>query len=142
MTKNFDIDIPFVDFIGIYLIEKKNGYSKLGINLKEEYKNSWGAVHGGVLCSLLDVTLATSARSLDINCIGAITIEFKIYLDEMNKPTKIELSENNSDLNYTEKKLSKLAFNALENSKFISTSKLNETSIYFKKIKFPENFCT
>ena len=71
-----------------------------------------------------------------------ITIEFKIYLDEMNKPTKIELSENNSDLNYTEKKLSKLAFNALENSKFISTSKLNETSIYFKKIKFPENFCT
>ena len=142
MTKNFDIDIPFVDFIGIYLIEKKNGYSKLGINLKEEYKNSWGAVHGGVLCSLLDVTLATSARSLDINCIGAITIEFKIYLDEMNKPTKIELSENNSDFNYTEKKLSKLAFNALENSKFISTSKLNETSIYFKKIKFPENFCT
>ena len=51
---------------------------KLGINLKEEYKNSWGAVHGGVLCSLLDVTLATSARSLDTNCIGAITIEFKI----------------------------------------------------------------
>ena len=78
MAKNFDIDIPFVDFIGIYLIEKKNGYSKLGINLKEEYKNSWGAVHGGVLCSLLDVTLATSARSLDTNCIGAITIEFKI----------------------------------------------------------------
>lgn len=78
MTKNFDIDIPFVDFIGIYLIEKNNGYSKLGISLKEEYKNSWGAVHGGVLCSLLDVTLATSARSLDINCIGAITIEFKI----------------------------------------------------------------
>ena len=78
MTKNFDIDIPFVDFIGIYLIEKKNGYSKLGITLKEEYKNSWGAVHGGVLCSLLDVTLATSARSLDTNCIGAITIEFKI----------------------------------------------------------------
>ena len=78
MTKNFDIDIPFVDFIGIYLIEKKNGYSKLGINLKEEYKNSWGAVHGGILCSLLDVTLATSARSLDTKCIGAITIEFKI----------------------------------------------------------------
>ena len=78
MAENFDIDIPFVDFIGIYLIEKKNGYSKLGIHLKEEYKNSWGAVHGGVLCSLLDVTLATSARSLDTSCIGAITIEFKI----------------------------------------------------------------
>ena len=41
MTKNFDIDIPFVDFIGIYLLEKNNGYSKLGISLKEEYKNSW-----------------------------------------------------------------------------------------------------
>ena len=64
-------------------------------------------------------------------------INNKIYLDEMNRPTKIELSENNSDLNYTEKKLSKLAFDALENSKFISTSKLNETSIYFKKFKFP-----
>ena len=109
-----------------------------------------------------DQSIETTAANLDINSFIAnannecknllsrnqnirndeITIEFKIYLDEMNRPTKIELSENNSDLNYTEKKLSKLAFDALENSKFISTSKLNETSIYFKKIKFPENFCT
>ena len=71
-----------------------------------------------------------------------ITIEFKIYLNETNKPTQVELSENNPELNHTEKKLSKLAFKSLEKSKFISTSRLNESSIYYKKIKFPENFCT
>lgn len=73
----FDIHIPFVEHIGLHLLEKRDGLARMRLEPRPEFENSWGAIHGGVLLSVLDVVLSSSSRSLDETCIGATTVEIK-----------------------------------------------------------------
>jgi len=75
---NFDIHIPFVEHLGIELLEKADGTLRLKFAPRPEHLNSWNGIHGGVLMSLLDVALSSASRSLDAGCIGATTVELKI----------------------------------------------------------------
>lgn len=74
---NFDIHIPFVEHLGLELLEKVNGTMRLRFAPRPEHLNSWNGIHGGVLMSLLDVAFSSAARSLDVSCIGATTVELK-----------------------------------------------------------------
>jgi len=74
---NFDIHIPFVEHLGLELLEKANGTMRLRFAPRPEHLNSWNGIHGGVLMSLLDVAFSSAARSLDVSCIGATTVELK-----------------------------------------------------------------
>lgn len=74
---NFDILIPFVEHLGLELIEKGNGSVRVGFRPAPEHLNSWKAIHGGAVMSLLDVALSSAARSLDATCIGCTTVEMK-----------------------------------------------------------------
>lgn len=74
---SFDIHIPFVEHLGVELLEKAGGMMRLKFAPRPEHLNSWNGIHGGVLMSLLDVALGSAARSLDVSCIGATTVELK-----------------------------------------------------------------
>ena len=76
-ARRFDIDIPFVEHLGICLLEKNDGRVLIRFEPRPEHLNSWSGVHGGVLLTLLDVALSSAARSLDLVCIGATTVEMK-----------------------------------------------------------------
>jgi len=76
-STNFDILIPFVEHLGIELIEKADGKMRLRFTPRPEHLNSWNGIHGGVLMTLLDVALGSAARSLDPACVGATTVELK-----------------------------------------------------------------
>jgi uncharacterized protein (TIGR00369 family) len=76
-STSFDIHIPFVDHLGIQLLEKDNGRVRIRFEPRPEHLNSWNGVHGGVLLTLLDVALGSASRSLDLQCIGATTVELK-----------------------------------------------------------------
>jgi uncharacterized protein (TIGR00369 family) len=73
----FDIRIPFVDLLGIELLEKADGRARLSFTPAPEHLNSWGGIHGGVVMSLLDTALSTASRSLDPACVGCTTVEMK-----------------------------------------------------------------
>jgi len=77
MPANFDIYIPFVEHLGIRLLDKADGIMRLRFSARPEHLNSWNGIHGGVLISLLDVALSSAARSLDSACVGATTVELK-----------------------------------------------------------------
>ena len=77
MKVGIDIPVPFVEHLGICLLEKTKGLVWLKLDAKKELENSWGSIHGGVIMTLLDVALASAGRSLDKKCNGAITIELK-----------------------------------------------------------------
>jgi uncharacterized protein (TIGR00369 family) len=47
------------------------------MGLRPELLNSWAVAHGGVLMSLLDVAMATAARSFDRAGPGVVTVEMK-----------------------------------------------------------------
>jgi uncharacterized protein (TIGR00369 family) len=74
--KLFGVEIPFVDHLGIELVKMEGGESILEFEPKREHLNSFLVAHGGAIMTLLDVTLATAARSIDKD-IGVVTIEMK-----------------------------------------------------------------
>ena len=69
--------IPFVKEMGIELLLGDNGHSRLELQVRAEYMNGWGAVHGGVTMTALDVAMAVAARSLEPDGMGVVTIEMK-----------------------------------------------------------------
>lgn len=74
----FNIHVPFVEHLGVRILEKGEGAVRLRLDPRPELTNSWGSLHGGVLMTLLDVALASAGRSLDENCNGALTVEMKV----------------------------------------------------------------
>ena len=76
-TRKFDIRIPFVDLLGIELLEKGDGRAKIGFDPAPDHLNSWQGIHGGVLMTLLDTVLSSAARALDPACSGCATVEMK-----------------------------------------------------------------
>lgn len=73
---DFDPYIPFVDLLGFELLHFDGGASELAYDAQPNHLNSFEVVHGGVILSLMDVTMAVAARSVQKD-MGAITIELK-----------------------------------------------------------------
>lgn len=87
----FDIHIPFVEHLGVQLLEKGNGRVVIRFEPRPEHLNSWNGVHGGVLLTLLDIALSSASRSLDPACIGATTVEIKAnFLSAATGPVRAE----------------------------------------------------
>ena len=76
MSIGFGVEIPFVSHLGFELERFENGESIIGYNPRLEHLNSFAVTHGGAIMTLLDVTLATAARSVQPD-MGAVTIEMK-----------------------------------------------------------------
>ena len=74
--KLFGVEIPFVHHLGFELVFMEDGRSELKYLPQHEHMNSFLVTHGGAIMTLLDVTLATAARSVDLE-IGVVTIEMK-----------------------------------------------------------------
>ncbi|MEP6792125.1 MAG: PaaI family thioesterase [Ramlibacter sp.] len=72
----FGVEIPFVHHLGFELVLFEGGHSQIDYEPKPEHLNSFGVTHGGALMTLLDVTMATAARSVQ-NDMGVVTIEMK-----------------------------------------------------------------
>ena len=76
MSISFGVEIPFVDLLGFTLEKFEGGESELHFPSKHEHTNSYDVTHGGACMTLLDVTMATAARSVQPD-LGVVTIEMK-----------------------------------------------------------------
>jgi len=72
----FGVEIPFVKHLGFELTQFAGGHSEIAYTAKPEHLNSFSVTHGGALMTLLDVSMATAARS-EIPDMGVVTIEMK-----------------------------------------------------------------
>ena len=72
----FGVDIPFVTLLGFELTQFEGGHSEIAYTAKPEHLNSFSVTHGGALMTLLDVSMATAARS-QVPEMGVVTIEMK-----------------------------------------------------------------
>lgn len=73
---SFGPEIPFVHELGFVLAKAADGESELHYTPRPEHLNSFGVTHGGASMTLLDVTMAIAARSVDFES-GVVTIEMK-----------------------------------------------------------------
>ena len=77
----FPVRIPFVEELGLELWAYHGGTSEVRVDLAEAHLNSWEVAHGGVLMTMLDVAMATAARSVHSkdpgHGPGVVTVEMK-----------------------------------------------------------------
>ena len=73
---NFGAEIPFVTHLGFVLELFEGGESAIGYMPRPEHLNSFAVTHGGAIMTLLDVTMAVAARSVQKD-MGVVTIEMK-----------------------------------------------------------------
>ncbi|MDD0810046.1 PaaI family thioesterase [Curvibacter sp. RS43] len=73
---SFGVEIPFVTLLGFDLTVFEGGRSEIVYAPRPEHMNSFQVAHGGSIMTLLDVTMATAARSVSPE-LGVVTIEMK-----------------------------------------------------------------
>jgi len=76
MSIPFGFPIPFVDHLGLTLEKFEGGQSELHYAPQPAHLNSFDVTHGGAVMTLLDVTMAQAARSVQPE-MGVVTIEMK-----------------------------------------------------------------
>lgn len=76
MSITFGVEIPFVSHLGFSLEKFEGGESAIGYSPTPEHLNSFAVTHGGAVMTLMDVTMATAARSVQPD-MGVVTIEMK-----------------------------------------------------------------
>lgn len=78
----FGVEIPFVHLLGFDLELFEGGRSQISYAPLPAHMNAFGVTHGGALMTLLDVTMATAARSVQKDH-GLVTIEMKTSFMQM-----------------------------------------------------------
>ena len=76
MSMPFAVLVPFVEHLGFTLERFEGGESELHYTARPEHMNSYAVTHGGASMTLLDVAMATAARSVQQD-MGVVTIEMK-----------------------------------------------------------------
>jgi uncharacterized protein (TIGR00369 family) len=66
---------PFSQLLGTELCALSEGYAELSLKIREDFKQSYGYVHGGVVSYLADNCLTFAGATVLGNC---VTSEFKI----------------------------------------------------------------
>lgn len=73
MTQFFGVTVPFINLVGIHGEEFGQGRSRVTLSARSEISNHFGSVHGGAVATLLDVAMASAARSLHPET-GVVTV--------------------------------------------------------------------
>lgn len=68
--------IPFARHLGFELVKFADGESEIRFEPADEHLNTFDVVHGGACMTLLDIAMASAARSQTPE-IGVVTIEMK-----------------------------------------------------------------
>lgn len=76
MSQSFGVRVPFIEHLGFALQVFEGGQSEIVYHPRPEHHNSFDVVHGGASMTLLDVSMATAARSVAKE-LGVVTIEMK-----------------------------------------------------------------
>ena len=71
---------PFVKLMGMKLLSCSGGKSVMRCRVRQVLKNSGGTLHGGVLGTLVDMSVATALRSVLPLTSRMTTVEYKVNL--------------------------------------------------------------
>lgn len=69
--------IPFLQELGIQVIESGGGQAQVALTLQACHLNGWQVAHGGVIMTMLDNVMSLAGRSMEPDIRGGVTIEMK-----------------------------------------------------------------
>jgi uncharacterized protein (TIGR00369 family) len=62
MQHPYGIKIPFTEHLGVELVEMSKQRAVVSLRKRPELLNSWGATHGGVIMTMLDLVMSWAVR--------------------------------------------------------------------------------
>ena len=114
MQESFGAYIPFVEMLGFEMVFFDDGQSEIRYTPEAKHMNSFNVTHGGAIMTLLDVSMATAARSVD-KALGVVTVEMKTSFMQPargNLTAKGRLMHRSKSMAFTESTLFDEAGNA------------------------------
>ena len=114
MQESFGAYIPFVEMLGFEMVFFDDGQSEIRYTPEAEHMNSFNVTHGGAIMTLLDVSMATAARSVD-KALGVVTVEMNTSFMQPargNLTAKGRLMHRSKSMAFTESTLFDEAGNA------------------------------
>src|SRR3954462_5870881 len=77
-TQSFPIRIPFTELLGIRLVEMTREHAVVSLEKRPELLNSWGATHGGVIMTMLDLVMSWAVRGHYGVGGGVLTVDMSV----------------------------------------------------------------
>ncbi|CAM3686715.1 PaaI family thioesterase [Polynucleobacter antarcticus] len=74
----FGLNIPFLSHLGVVPEYAQDGKSRISLEIKPEFENSFQIAHGGILMTLLDFAMGAAARSTTNQILGAMTVDMNV----------------------------------------------------------------
>jgi uncharacterized protein (TIGR00369 family) len=75
----FGVTIPFVEQLGIRLVELSRERAIVSLKRRPELLNSWGAAHGGDIMTMLDLVMSMAVRGHFNNATASVlTVDMSI----------------------------------------------------------------
>jgi uncharacterized protein (TIGR00369 family) len=74
----FGVNIPFVENLGIRLVERSKERAVVSLSKRPELLNSWGAAHGGVIMTMLDLVMSIAVRGYYGVPGGVLTVDLSV----------------------------------------------------------------
>jgi uncharacterized protein (TIGR00369 family) len=72
------IKIPFTEHLGVQLVEMTREHAVVSLEKRPELLNSWGATHGGVIMTMLDLVMSWAVRG-HYNVVGGVlTVDLSV----------------------------------------------------------------
>ncbi len=74
----FGVPIPFVENLGIRLVERSKERAIISLAKRDNLLNSWGATHGGVIMTMLDLVMSVAVRGHYGVPGGVLTVDMSV----------------------------------------------------------------
>ena len=72
------VRVPFVEHLGIRLLEQSKTRAAIVLEKRPEHLNSWGAAHGGVIMTMLDYVMSAAVRGHYGVDGGVLTVDMSV----------------------------------------------------------------
>lgn len=72
------IRIPFTEHLGVQLLEMTKDHAVVSLQKRPELLNSWGATHGGVIMTMLDLVMSWAVRGHYGVVGGVLTVDLSV----------------------------------------------------------------
>jgi uncharacterized protein (TIGR00369 family) len=78
MQNPYGIKIPFTEHLGVQLVEMTKEHAVVALQKRPELLNSWGATHGGVIMTMLDLVMSWAVRGHYGVMGGVLTVDLSL----------------------------------------------------------------
>ena len=78
MEGSATIRIPFTEHLGVQLVESTKEHAVVSLKKRPELLNSWGATHGGVIMTMLDLVMSWAVRGHYGVAGGVLTVDLSV----------------------------------------------------------------